>query len=69
MLSDALTDFNRYPSEPVVIGDPSLDVIQVVSGVFHARDVTALTKALRGTFGITALCGDEDTVVLLPSRN
>jgi len=50
-LTSAVSDFNRYITRRIVLGDPSLAGIRV-SGVFRCGDTRAFLQALHGTFGI-----------------
>jgi len=52
-LAEALAEFNRYTSTPVVIQDPALEHIRV-SGVFRIGETDALLNALHTAFGIEA---------------
>ena len=63
-LASAVSDFNRYITMPMVIGDASLAGIRV-SGVFRCDDATAFIRALYATFGIRSQIR-RNTVVLLP---
>lgn len=52
-LQQALADFNRYNTKPIVLGDASLARLRV-SGVFRIGETDALLRALHTAFGIQA---------------
>lgn len=55
-LPEAMAEFNRYTSRPIVIKDRALDDLRV-SGVFRIGETDALLKALNTAFGIEATQG------------
>jgi transmembrane sensor len=57
-LFEAMTEFNRYISRPIVIKDPALEHIRV-SGVFRIGETEALLNALNTAFGIEASSGSK----------
>jgi transmembrane sensor len=57
-LAEAMAEFNRYMSRPIVIKDRTLDRIHV-SGVFRIGETDALLKALNTAFGIEATEGSR----------
>jgi transmembrane sensor len=57
-LAEAMAEFNRYMSRPIVIKDRTLDHIHV-SGVFRIGETDALLKALNTAFGIEATEGSR----------
>jgi transmembrane sensor len=61
-LAEAMAEFNRYTSRPIVIKDHTLDDIRV-SGVFRIGETDALLKALHTAFGIDAT--QESTAIEL----
>jgi transmembrane sensor len=65
-LSEAIAEFNRYVSRPLVIKDPALEHIRV-SGVFRIGETDALLNALHTAFDIEAAPGS--TVIELRSGN
>jgi len=62
-LSVALSDFNRYTTNHIVLDDPTLGSIRV-SGVFHAGDVNAFVHALHSSFHIAARVGPSGEMIL-----
>lgn len=57
-LPEAMAEFNRYISRPIVISDPALEHIRV-SGVFRIGETEALLNALNIAFGIEASSGSS----------
>jgi transmembrane sensor len=55
-LADAITEFNRYNSRQLVLGEPKLATLRV-GGSFTATDPTAFLAALERIFGIQARAG------------
>jgi transmembrane sensor len=52
-LADAITEFNRYNSRQLVLGEPELATLRI-GGSFTATDPTAFLAALERIFGIQA---------------
>lgn len=65
-LFEAVAEFNRYISRPIVIKDPALEHIRV-SGVFRIGETDALLRALNTAFGIEAAA--SSTAIELRSGN
>jgi transmembrane sensor len=64
-LAAAVTDFNRYSSTAIELGDPALASIRV-SGVFRFNDAPGFARALHSTFGVVTQTRGS-SIVLLPS--
>lgn len=60
----AVSDFNRYITKKIVVGDPAINSIRV-SGVFRCDDAAAFVTALHDTFGIRSEM-QNGTYILLP---
>lgn len=65
-LASAVSDFNRYITTRIVVGDPALAGIRV-SGVFRCGDAAAFLQALHGTFGIRNETRGNIVVLLPPA--
>lgn len=65
-LADVLTDFNRYTSEPIVLGDSSLQELRV-TGTLSTREPSALIGALKQAFDLRVI-RSANTVILLPAE-
>jgi transmembrane sensor len=50
-LNDALEEFNRYTTVPLVVGDPSIAGLRI-SGTFRAGESQALVQTLQAAFGL-----------------
>jgi transmembrane sensor len=66
-LEQAVAEFNRYREQPMIIGDPGLARLQM-GGVFSARHSDDFIEALKETFGVRAVPGENGAVILLPDR-
>jgi transmembrane sensor len=67
-LADAVDDFNRYSTTPLVIGDSSVRDIRV-SGLFRFGDTAAFTYALHSAFGIRSATQGQAVVLLPPASS
>lgn len=65
-LADLLTEMNRYSTEQLRLGDPTLGNLRI-SGVFHAGDQASLVQALRLGWGLRAQRTSEHAIVLEPA--
>jgi transmembrane sensor len=64
-LQEALDEFNRYTTTPLVLHDPALADLHI-SGVFRIDETEAFLRALNVAFGIHAQRG-TDTIELRPA--
>lgn len=67
-LAQAVDEFNRYRGTPIVIGDPQLAAIRI-GGTFRADSSDKFVLALEQTFGIRAMSGEDDAVILMPAED
>ena len=65
-LAQAVDEFNRYTRVPLVIGDPELASLRL-GGSFHANGSDAFVMALRQSFGVRAVAGQDAVLLLAPS--
>lgn len=63
-LAQAIEEFNRYRSAPLVIGDPRIAAIRV-GGRFRTSDAAGFVDALERRFAIRAIEGSDSSLVLL----
>jgi transmembrane sensor len=61
-LQEAVTDFNRYGSKAIVLGDADLAKVRV-SGVFRIGDPTSFALAMASTYQL-GMSDDGKTIVL-----
>ncbi len=61
-LADALTDYNRYIKNPIVLGDPALGSRRI-NGVFKIGDQAAFLGALQQGLHVTARTTDTSIVL------
>jgi transmembrane sensor len=66
-LAQAVEEFNRYRPTPLVIGDPQLAGLRV-GGSFKAGSSSEFVRALARSFGIRAVTGKDDAIILLPAE-
>jgi transmembrane sensor len=66
-LSAALTQFNRYTTSKIVIGDAAVGRLRV-SGVFRDDDSHAFIDALRSSYGISIRHGDAGDLTLFSGK-
>lgn len=64
-LSDVVRQMNRYSTQKIVLGDPSLVQVRV-SGVLHAGDNASLLQGLEQGWGLRVRKAEQDTVVVEP---
>lgn len=67
-LAQAVEEFNRYRADPLVIGDPQLASIRI-GGTFHARNSDDFVQALEAGFGIRAVAGHDNSIILMPATD
>lgn len=66
-LAQAIEEFNRYRSAPLVIGDPRIAAIRV-GGRFRTGDAAGFVYALERDFAIRAIEGSDRSLVLLAAE-
>ena len=66
-LSQAVEEFNRYRVKPLVIGDPDLSSLSI-GGTFSAARSDDFVEALKQSFGIRVMEGNDGAVILLPEN-
>jgi transmembrane sensor len=64
-LSQAVDEFNRYRTRPLVIGDPDLAGLRM-GGMFSAAHSDDFVEALKQSFNIRTMEGSDGAVILLP---
>lgn len=65
-LDYAVAEINRYRSNKIVIGDPSLSRLRI-GGTFATTHSSEFLRALSTSFGIRAIAGADDSVILTRS--
>jgi len=66
-LARAVTETNRYTRTKLRITDPSIADIEI-SGVFRAGDVAGFVAALNAAFGIRAVGGESEILLMPPLK-
>jgi transmembrane sensor len=66
-LEQAVAEFNRYRATPLVIGDPDIASMRI-GGRFHSNRSEDFVFALEHGFGIRALEGNDNSVILVPQE-
>ena len=66
-LEQAVAEFNRYRTKPLVVGSPQIASLRI-GGTFRANASDLFVKTLGQSFGIRAIPGD-DGVLLMPGEN
>ena len=66
-LEQAVAEFNRYRTVPMVVGDPRIASIRI-GGTFATGESPKFLAALRTGFNVAAVEGPGDTVYLVPAR-
>lgn len=66
-LGQAVDEFNRYRTTPLVIGEPRLASIRI-GGTFRSGNSDAFLLALEQSFGIRAIPGQDNSVMLVPAQ-
>ncbi|NOW48653.1 transmembrane sensor [Novosphingobium sp. SG751A] len=67
-LAQAVDEFNRYRTKPLVIGDPDLYGLRM-GGMFAANNSADFVDALKQSFGIRVMEGNDGAVILLPGAD
>ncbi|WP_084253218.1 FecR family protein [Sphingomonas pituitosa] len=65
-LAQAVEEFNRYRTSPIVIGDPALSGLRI-GGTFRSDRSDDFAHALEQSFGIRALPGADGSLLLMPA--
>jgi len=65
VLTDAITEFNRYTSQPIVIEDPQLATLRI-TGTFRASHARDFVELLKSGFGVQAR--EDDKAIHLRSK-
>jgi transmembrane sensor len=65
-LEQAVDEFNRYRTVPIVIGDPALAGIRI-GGTFRSDRSGDFARALEQSFGIHAIEGADGSLLLVPA--
>lgn len=65
-LAQAVEEFNRYRTAPLVIGDAQIGGLRL-DGVFSAGRSDRFIAALERQFGIRAVSGSDRSIILLPA--
>lgn len=66
-LGQAVEEFNRYRTTPLVIGEPRLASIRI-GGTFKSSNSDAFLLALEQSFGIRAIPGQDNSVMLVSAQ-
>jgi len=67
-LEQAVDEFNRYRTVPIVIGDPALAGVRI-GGTFRSDRSGDFARALEQSFGIRAIEGGDGSLLLVPADN
>lgn len=65
-LAQAVEEFNRYRTSPIVIGDPALSGLRI-GGTFRSDRSDDFARALEQSFGIRTIAGADGSLLLMPS--
>ncbi len=63
-LPQAIEEFNRYRTRPLVIGDPRLESLRV-GGRFATHDSAMFVAALEASFNVRAVSGPDRSILLV----
>ncbi|WP_336968420.1 FecR family protein [Sphingobium aromaticiconvertens] len=66
-LEQAVAEFNRYRATPLVIGDPAIASMRI-GGTFHSNRSDDFVLALERGFGLRAVAGNDDSVILVAAE-
>ncbi|WP_347302571.1 FecR domain-containing protein [Croceibacterium sp. TMG7-5b_MA50] len=66
-LEQAVAEFNRYRTSPIVIGDPALAGLRI-GGTFRADGSDDFAEALGDLFGIRVLRGQDGSLLLVATE-
>ncbi|AOH85270.1 transcriptional regulator [Sphingomonas panacis] len=67
-LAQAVEEFNRYRTAPLVIGDPQIASLRV-GGTFKAGSSDQFVTALSQSFDVRSVSGKDNSIILLPAEN
>lgn len=67
-LEQAVEEFNRYRTVPIVIGDPALAGVRI-GGTFRSDRSGDFARALEQSFGIRAIEGGDGSLLLVPAAD
>lgn len=67
-LEQAVNEFNRYRTVPIVIGDPALAGVRI-GGTFRSDRSGDFARALEQGFGIRAIEGGDGSLLLVPMEH
>jgi transmembrane sensor len=67
-LAQAVEEFNRYRTAPLVIGDPQIASLRI-GGTFKAGSSNQFVTALSQSFNIRSVSGKDNSIILLPAEN
>lgn len=67
-LEQAVDEFNRYRTVPIVIGDPALAGVKI-GGTFRSDRSIDFARALEQSFGIRAVPGTDGSLMLVPASD
>jgi transmembrane sensor len=67
-LAQAVEEFNRYRTAPLVIGDPQIASLRI-GGTFKAGSSNQFVRALSQSFSIRSVSGKDNSIILLPANN
>lgn len=65
-LAQAVEEFNRYRTTPLVIGDPQIAGIRI-GGTFRSDRSQDFVRALEQGFAIRAVIGHDRSIILMPA--
>jgi len=65
-LAQAVEEFNRYRQTPLVIGDPAIASLRV-GGAFRLDRSQDFVDALESGFGVRAVSGSDNSIILVSS--
>jgi transmembrane sensor len=63
-LSQAVDEFNRYRSQPIIVGDPRLANLRV-GGRFEVDEASKFLTAVEGSFPVQAIIADDGSILLV----
>jgi transmembrane sensor len=66
-LADAVAEANRYTDTKLRVADPSIAGIEI-SGVFRVGDIAGFVAALNAAFGIRAVGGGSEILLMPPLK-
>ncbi len=66
-LAQAVEEFNRYRSNPMVIGDPAIASLRI-GGAFRLDRSQDFVQALESGFGVRAVPGSDSSIILVSAE-